>query len=84
LHKGSYVSDKVKSNFMIKKDIDQSIKLGPQERLNKVRRFLDTIINNEEGIKALQKHNLTISKDLEKVKGKELKAIEVMFGGNKV
>ena len=66
-------------DFAMKKELDGFTKLNPNVRLDRLRKFLGIIKNNEEAKKELENWQFSFSEDVVKVKAVALANTTILF-----
>lgn len=71
-------------NFRMKQDIEQYTKLNPQNRFNKLIRFLETLKQSREAQEDFRNWKMDLNSDLVTLTGRVLKQINIHFGNDVV
>ncbi len=70
----------LEKDFAMKKDLDNITKLNPDRRYNNLRRFLDTIQNNEDSKNDLNNWQMEFKNDVIKLNAVQQAPVTVQFG----
>ena len=70
---------KFERDFTMKRDLDGITKLDPEVRINRLRRFLDTIKSNKEAQEDFENWKMGFSPDVVKVDATVLVPITIQF-----
>ncbi|XP_008557727.1 piwi-like protein Ago3 [Microplitis demolitor] len=77
------LTDKVRSNFRIMKDLAQVTQVQPQERRGVIRKFIQTVNEEPAAAQLLADWGLSLADDIVRLKGRVLPAEKIIFGNSK-
>ncbi|XP_064461230.1 piwi-like protein 1 [Ornithodoros turicata] len=76
------LTDEIRSNFNIMKDLAQHMKLEPAKRVTKLREFMANMKRNAQIEREMGQWGLKFSENLLEVDGRQVNPERVIFGGN--
>lgn len=76
------ITDSIRSDFRITKDLSAVTKVNPEQRRTVIRNFIQQVNENEVTKKILSDWGLSLDNDTLDIKGRVLDSEEITFGNN--